>query len=100
MKIMSDVLFNGGQRIEVPLPETHCGYRAEAWQQYSHAMNFEIFENQDSEPTFSGSIKWDGCSNWNCQVIHFCEREWFVEFAHVLEICFDFTAANLSTFDD
>jgi hypothetical protein len=95
---MSEQLFNDGKRVSVPVPEELANYRIEAWHQYSHAMSFAIIDYD--EEILTGSVKWDGCSNWNSDAcLHFCEREQFVHLSKLMELCFDFTAKNLPTFD-
>lgn len=94
-------MFNQGNKTSVKLPENLADYwRVEAWQEHTHAMEFAIYELQDSQPAFQGHIKWDGCSNWNTECIHFCSKPQFLQLSQLLECCFDFAAKNLDTFDE
>lgn len=84
-------------------------FYVQAAQEHSHAISFRIWTiggmvssgdgSPVSEPDFEGSIKWDGCSNWNACALHFCEPEEFKIFADVLTFCWEFARNNLAVFD-
>lgn len=84
-------------------------YRAERYmvkaEVHTHHVHFEMYQTQgemtDGTPAFQddppewqmeGDVKWDGCSNWmsgrGCY-IHFCEREYLLEFGKVMQACWD-----------
>lgn len=51
----------------------------------------------ESEPFMHGSVKWDGCSNWDIDdlqrgMIHACDREGLIRFGEVMARCWDWTA--------
>lgn len=49
---------------------------------------------EDSEPFISGSVKWDGCSNWNMQDgghFHECSRAGLARIGAILATCWDMT---------
>ncbi len=65
-------------------------------------VSFDLFQTQgessDGTPCLfgdppicavSGSVKWDGCSNWDATSIHFCERDYAIQFGRVLASCWD-----------
>ncbi len=47
----------------------------------------------------SGSVKWDGCSDWDIEHSHFCSREMIEHFSQILLWCWDYASKNLEGFD-
>ena len=44
------------------------------------------------EPQFTGSVKWDGCSNWHFnEVYHGCSRENLLNLGNIFTVCWDWT---------
>lgn len=69
--------------------------------QNKHVMSFdikEVFNGDEIESVFMGSIKWDGCSNWhtnkNC-TIHFCGLEGVKRFHETLNECYRIAKEHL-----
>ncbi len=58
------------------------------------SVNFTIFEHEEAdEPMVSGSVKWDGCSNWNTEeCLHFCCRNQAKDLGDILAACYDWAA--------
>jgi hypothetical protein len=58
--------------------------------------SMEPIEDIARAETFAhGSVKWDGCSNWEFQkdcMIHACDREGLERIGNVLTRCWDLTA--------
>lgn len=54
-------------------------------------------ENIDEASPFAhGSVKWDGCSNWDFDelqrvMLHFCERASLIHLGEILATCWDMT---------
>lgn len=50
-----------------------------------------------AEVYLSGSVKWDGCSNWHFDeqdrcMLHACSREGLLRLGEVMALCWDWTA--------
>lgn len=51
---------------------------------------------EESEPYITGSVKWDGCSNWNFDendraMLHGCDKKDIVRFGLILGECWEWT---------
>lgn len=70
---------------EVKLYGSFCG---ETWQE---PESFDGASLDEMDPTLRGSVKWDGCSNWDFQpdnvLVHFCEPEDVQKLADVVKAC-------------
>jgi hypothetical protein len=77
----------------------------------SGALLYESAENRndstedfaESQRFLSGSIKWDGCSNWDWHtdgcLMHFCGRGEAVSIGTLMTKLYDIAADRLPTFD-
>lgn len=70
---------------------THGKYVGKITKIHEYHVDFEIRDSNDAstdEPDVTGTIKWDGCSNWqageHCQV-HFCSAKDMDDFAAVFK---------------
>lgn len=68
-------------------------------QSHGHVINFEIYKgNFEDEPFMRGSVKQDGCSNWDFfgghYPLHFCGRKGLNNFYQLIE-CLYARAAEL-----
>lgn len=68
---------------------------------HGHYVDFYIYEGKDSEwdadmePWIDGSIKWDGCSNWQVHghyPIHFCSKGESKMFSELFQFLYFFAA--------
>lgn len=54
-------------------------------------INYQIFDQHD-DLIVEGSIKWDGCSNWDYTVdgvmLHFCSESEMKQFHKTMELCY------------
>lgn len=61
-----------------------------------HFVEFTVYEgnNYDAslDPLFAGSVKWDGCSNWEIGELHFCTQKQAKEFGILLGMLYDWAA--------
>jgi hypothetical protein len=60
---------------------------------------------EDAEVYMHGSVKWDGCSNWHIDdqdecMLHFCSREELADIGRAMQLCWDWTAELLPTWDE
>lgn len=65
-----------------------------------HCQNVEDID--ECTPIVEGSVKWDGCSDWNFRndvYIHFCTREGCLGIGQALAYCWDWAEKNLENFD-
>lgn len=71
------------------------------WNIYDYSVKFDIFYYYEdpSQSVISGSIKWDGCSNWHADPLHTCEREGLEKVTKAMLWCWDFTRDNCPKFD-
>lgn len=80
----------------------HLGYYISADLNEMH-MSFIVHEDHISyrhlgqKPFLTGYIKWDGCSNWDCQdQVHFCGKKEAMSsmknFQSLIEKLYDYTA--------
>jgi hypothetical protein len=58
-----------------------------------------------AEAYLSGSVKWDGCSNWHFDeqdrcMLHGCSREHLVRFGEMMAFCWDWAAELCPNWDD
>lgn len=57
-----------------------------------------VESTEESEPYISGSVKWDGCSNWKFDeqdrgtMLHGCCRKDVLRYGQILAACWDLTA--------
>lgn len=59
------------------------------------------YDLKDSETYISGSVKWDGCSNWNIDenergMLHGCCRQDIQRIGDIMAQCWDWTAQLIS----
>ena len=55
-------------------PDNRIRWRLEPT--YGLALEFEILDHQDGEMEIAGTVKWDGCCNWQTNpdcMAHFCQ---------------------------
>lgn len=56
-----------------------------------------------ADPFLSGSIKWDGCSNWDFHdhdcMVHFCGRADATSIGRLMDHLYTITSERLDTFD-
>ena len=61
---------------------------------------YEIYEAEDM--IYKGSVKWDGCSNWNeidgC--IHFCDTYQIDAFAQAFKHCYAHASKVITKWDE
>jgi len=62
-------------------------------------VDYEVFDSRENtqgdDIILSGSVKWDGCSNWQTNedcMLHACEREELVNIGLLMAECWDLTA--------
>lgn len=75
---------------------------------YSEEDENEFVDNVENAQVYiSGSVKWDGCSNWDFielserkTMIHGCSREDLSNIGEVLAACWDLTALHCPQFAD
>jgi len=59
-----------------------------------------VYEPRNAEPEFTGTVKWDGCSDWNFRYsYHGCCRENLTAVGEVMARCWDWTSELLENFD-
>ena len=62
-----------------------------------------VTKPDEAEELFNGSIKWDGCSNWDFSpsgvALHLCGRTDAREFSQMIDALFDLTEEWLPTYD-
>ena len=74
---------------------------------HEHHVEYVAFENDESAgkiPYLHGSVKWDGCSNWDFDelrdcMLHGCGRRDLLRFSNLLVRCWDLTKDLLPTWD-
>ena len=51
----------------------------------------------DDEPSLTGSVKWDGCSNWDTgnTMLHACDREQLAFYGEAMAVCWSLTKQQL-----
>lgn len=77
---------------------------------YEFSVEFHVYEEQATDYLFSGSVKWDGCSNWDfhsfnervgySHPFHFCSKESAVEFGVFLGQLYDWTSELIEVLTD
>lgn len=81
-------------------------YYVVAKQKDTHFIDYEIWlHGQDAatrdKPVLTGSVKWDGCSNWGdgnfCA--HACTRQQVADLGAAMALCWDHAAATIKTWD-
>lgn len=67
-----------------------------------YTAEFELFaeNNGEWESECTGTIKWDGCSNFNSQVLHFCGLDHFERFSKTIAFCYEFARSNIKEWMD
>ena len=69
-----------------------------------HYMSFDIYENTngfweiDDKADITGSMKWDGCSNFNLSnntMTHFCGVNDIYELALLLQVIYNYAESNI-----
>lgn len=65
-------------------------------EKYKHSADIRFFERNcldEEEFIIEGSLKWDGCSNWNFKSqdcwFHCCTREELEKYTHILQLGYD-----------
>lgn len=68
---------------------------------HSHVLQYEVYEYDSGEVIAEGSIKFDGCSNWDFKtddtLIHFCGMSDLSEFYHSMEACYGHAKRHFET---
>ena len=72
------------------------GYKIKCSALDYHA-EFEIRSEQNGafEIEATGSIKWDGCANFNSECLHFCGSDHFERFSKAISFCYAFAENNI-----
>lgn len=63
-----------------------------------------VYKTVEAEVAVTGSVKWDGCSNWDFKtrecMLHFCSREQMVQLGELLGRLYDLASKELPSWSD